>query len=327
MVPDQPDLSVVPAVGGRELADPSFYELNDVPPELEWFANISNPNTRRAYRNDVAGFMAFFGMKDSQHFRGVTRAHLLAWRKQLEGAGSGPATIRRKLSALASLFDHLCEVNAVTHNPVRGVKRPRSETAEGKTPAIANGQARRLLEAPPANTRKGKRDRAILAVLFFHGLRREELCKLRVKDLEQRQGVTHLRIHGKGGKLRFVPAHPAALGRIADYLADAGHGEDAAGPLFRPVKNPRGGGKLDRPLSPGKVDECVVRYYSRRLGITPKGFGPHVARATAATHALDQGADIAKVQEWLGHANIATTKIYDRRRTKPEDSPTFRMNY
>ena len=314
-------------VGGRELADPSFYRLNDVPPELEWFANISNPNTRRAYRNDVSGFMALFGMKDSRQFRDVTRAHLLAWRKHLEGGGSGPATIRRKLSALASLFDHLCEVNAVTHNPVRGVKRPRSETAEGKTPAIADGQARQLLDAPPPNTLKGKRDRAILAVLFFHGLRREELCRLRVKDVEQRHGVLHLRVHGKGGKLRFVPAHPAALGRISEYLADAGHGEDAAGPLFRPIKNPRGGGKLDRALSPGKVDECVVRYYSRRSGINPAGFGPHVARATAATHALNQGADIAKVQEWLGHANIATTRIYDRRRSRPEDSPTFRMNY
>ena len=256
---------IVTAAGGRELADPSFYRLNDVPPELEWFANIANAHTRRAYRNDVGGFMAFFGMKHSNQFREVTRSHFLAWRKSLETAGSGPATIRRKLSALASLFDHLCEVNAVTHNPVRGVKRPRAETSEGKTPAIANCQARRLLEAPPANTRKGKRDRAILAVLFFHGLRREELCRLRVKDLEQRQGVMHLRIHGKGGKVRFVPAHPAALGRIADYLADTGHGEDAGGPLFRPVKNPYGGGKLDRALTPGKVDECVVRYYSRRL--------------------------------------------------------------
>ena len=314
-------------VGGRELADPSFYRLNDVPPELEWFANISNPNTRRAYRNDVSGFMAFFGMKAAPQFREVTRAHLLAWRKHLEGQGSGPATIRRKLSALASLFDHLCEVNAVTHNPVRGVKRPRSETGEGKTPAIADGQARALLDAPSPITLKGKRDRAILAVLFFHGLRREELCKLRVKDVEQRHGVMHLRVHGKGGKLRFVPAHPAALGRISEYLADAGHGDDAAGALFRPIKNPRGGGRLDRALSPGKVDECVVRYYSRRLGISVTGFGPHVARATAATHALNQGADIAKVQEWLGHANIATTRIYDRRRSRPEDSPTFRMNY
>ncbi|MBE7158254.1 MAG: tyrosine-type recombinase/integrase, partial [Rhodospirillales bacterium] len=219
------------------------------------------------------------------------------------------------------------EANAVTHNPVRGVKRPRAETAEGKTPAIASGQARRLLEAPPEGTLKGKRDRAILAVLFFHGLRREELCKLRVKDVEQREGVPHLRVHGKGGKVRFVPAHPAALMRISKYLEACGHGNDGAGALFRPVKNPHGHGKLDRALTPGKVDECVVRYYSKRLGVSAVGFGPHVARATAATHALNQGADIAKVQEWLGHANIATTRIYDRRRSRPEDSPTFRMNY
>ena len=314
-------------IGERELAHASFYQFSDVPPELEWFANIANAHTRRAYRNDVTGFMALFGMKDARQFREVTRSHLLAWRKHLEKSGSGPATIRRKLSALASLFDHLCEVNAVAHNPVRGVKRPRAETLEGKTPAIADGQARRLLDAPSEGTLKGKRDRAILAVLFFHGLRREELCKLRVKDLEQRQGVAHLRIHGKGGKIRFVPAHPAALARISVYLAACGHGHDTAGALFRPVKNPRGGGKLDRALTPGKIDECVVRYYSRRLGISAAGFGPHVARATAATHALNQGADIAKVQEWLGHANIATTRIYDRRRSKPEDSPTFRMSY
>lgn len=318
---------VVAADGGHELAHPSFYQLNDVPPELEWFANIANAHTRRAYRNDVAGFMAFFGMKDAKQFRAVTRSHLLAWRKHLEKSGSGPATIRRKLSALASLFDHLCEVNAVAHNPVRGVKRPRAETGEGKTPAIADGQARKLLDAPPEGTLKGKRDRAILAVLFFHGLRREELCKLRVKDVEQRQGVTHLRVHGKGGKIRFVPAHATALMRISDYLATCGHGNDAAGALFRPVKNPRGQGRLTGALTPGKVDECVVRYYSRLIKVSAVGFGPHVARATAATHALNQGADIAKVQEWLGHANIATTRIYDRRRSRPEESPTFRMSY
>ena len=56
-------------------------------------------------------------------------------------------------------------------------------------------------------------------------------------------------------------------------------------------------------------------------------FGPHALRATAATNALDHGADIDKVQEWLGHANIATTRIYDRRTTRPEDSPTFKVSY
>ena len=56
-------------------------------------------------------------------------------------------------------------------------------------------------------------------------------------------------------------------------------------------------------------------------------YGPHVMRATAATNALEHGADIAKAQEWLGHANIQTTRVYDRRHTRPEDSPTFKVAY
>ena len=74
--------------------------------------------------------------------RQTTRAHLIAWRKDLERPGLAKSSIRRKLAAVASLFDHLCEANAVTHNPVRGVKRPKAETNEGKTPVLGNGQAR-----------------------------------------------------------------------------------------------------------------------------------------------------------------------------------------
>ena len=195
----------------RLLTAAEFQGLSDVPPEAEWFANISNPRTRRAYQGDIREFMAFVGIMGAGEFRLVTRAHALAWRKELERRGHAAATIRRKLSALASLFDHLCERNAVPFNPLRGVKRPSSDTNEGKTPAIGDGQARALLNAPLADTLKGKRDRAILAVLLYHGLRRAELCALRVGDLEDRRGIKHLRVHGKGSKIRFVPAHPTAL--------------------------------------------------------------------------------------------------------------------
>jgi integrase/recombinase XerD len=112
---------------------------------------------------------------------------------------------------VASLFDHLCEVNAVSHNPVRGVKRPKAEGNEGKTPALGDGQARALLEAPPSDTLKGKRDRAILATFLHHGLRCEELCSLRVRDLQSRQGVPHLRIFGKGAKGAVRAGPPAQL--------------------------------------------------------------------------------------------------------------------
>ena len=134
-------------------------------------------------------------------------------------------------------------------------------------------------------------------------------------------------MHGKGSKIRFVPAHPAALARIEEYLAVAGHREDVEGPLFRPTKNNRSTGGLQAALTPGGVYIAVVCHYAERAGISVRGFGPHALRATAATNALDHEADIAKVQEWLGHANIATTRLYDRRRMRPEDSPTFKVAY
>jgi integrase/recombinase XerD len=228
---------------------------------------------------------------------------------------------------LASLYEYLCDKNAVTQNPVKGVKRPKVDTYDGKTPALGNHQARDLLGSPDISTLKGLRDRAILSVLLYHALRREELTKLRVKDFnQQRSGVVHIRVQGKGGKTRYVPTHPATLGHIDAYLQKAGHAGDLDGALFRPIKSNRGG-SLDDALTASGVYENVVCLYMKQIGLSGGGFAPHALRATAATNALDHNADIAKVQEWLGHANIQTTRIYDRRSTRPEDSPTFKVAY
>ena len=227
----QPEPAQLPAQTGpgrrRLLTDAEFHRLAEVPPEVEWFANLSNPSTRRAYENAVRDFMRFTGIVRPEEFRTVTRAHLIAWREDLVRRGLGGATIRHRLASLASLFEYLCEKNAVTHNPVKGVERPRTESGEGKTPALGDHQARELLAAPPDDTIKSKRDRAILSTLLFHALRREELCKLKVRDFRHaRKGVPHLKVSGKGGKTRYVPLHPGTNGLINDYLDAAGHGED-----------------------------------------------------------------------------------------------------
>ena len=87
-----------------------------MPPEAEWFANIDNPQTRRAYRNDLREFMAFVGISAAGEFRVVTRSHIIAWRKDLEGRQLAGSTVRRKLAALSSLFEFLCDANAVPTN-------------------------------------------------------------------------------------------------------------------------------------------------------------------------------------------------------------------
>jgi site-specific recombinase XerD len=267
--------------------------------------------------------MNFTGIQNPEEFRMVTRAHIIAWRDDLLSRSLSSMSIRHRLSALSSLFEYLCEKNTVTHNPVKGVKRPAVESYEGKTPAIGDHQARELLDAPDANSLKGKRDRAILATLLYHALRRDELCRLKVKDFKQeRRGVPHIKISGKGGKTRYVPLHPAASGLIHDYLDAAGHGLEDTGALFRSASNNRNKDS-QQSITPDGVYKLVQKY-SIKLGFK---IGAHSLRATAATNALDHQADIAKVQEWLGHANIATTRIYDHRKTRPEDSPTFKVAY
>lgn len=317
------DLTARPTPSTGILTTAAFYGLASVPPEVEWFANLGNQATRRAYENALQDFMRFTGIKRPEEFRIVTRAHVIAWRDDLARRELSATTVRHRLSALASLFEYLCDKNAVTHNPVKGVKRPVPETYEGKTPALGDHQARQLLEAPDGATLKGKRDRAMLATLLYHALRREELCKLTVKAFRHnRRGVPHLQVSGKGGKTRYLPLHPAASGLIDEYLEAAGHGDDEGGALFRPVHRNRAIAAV-KAVTPDAVYK-MVRNYSAALGFE---IGAHSLRATAATNALDHQADIAKVQEWLGHANISTTRIYDHRKTRPEDSPTFKVSY
>jgi len=316
------------------LTPAQYSGLADVPPELEWLANITNLKTRRAYKTDVEEFSGFTGLRASSELRTVTRAHVIAWRKHLELRELEHSSIRRKLSALSSLFDYLCERNAVAGNPVDGVKRPASNNNEGSTPALGDAQVRRLLDAPAPDTLKGVRDRAILATLLYHGIRREELCLLRLRDIQSRQGVMHLQVTGKRNKIRYVPMHPLAQRLIEEYLAALGnhgggqHGLGLEGPLFRPVANNRTG-TLDRHLDPGSIYRNIVITYAQATGISAEAIGVcvHSMRATAATNALSHEADIAKVQEWLGHANVSTTRLYDRRKSKPEDSPTFHVKY
>jgi site-specific recombinase XerD len=118
-------------VDSNRLTPAQYAQLADVPPELEWLANITNPKTRRAYKVDLAEFSAYTGIREPTQLRTVTRAHLIAWRKNLETRNLTPASIRRKLSAISSLLDYLCERNAVAGNPVNGVKRPTANCNEG----------------------------------------------------------------------------------------------------------------------------------------------------------------------------------------------------
>ena len=182
MTDDQLPTEIAPA--DRMLTAAEFHRLADVPPEIEWFANLTQPQHPARLRKRDEGFHAVHRHRPAGGIshRDPRARHRLARRLDArdERGESGGSTVRHRLAALASLFEYLCEKNAVTHNPVKGVERPKTESGEGKTPAIGDHQARELLGRAAADTIKSKRDRAILSTLLFHALRREELCKLKV---------------------------------------------------------------------------------------------------------------------------------------------------
>lgn len=319
-----PDLPVIAPSSAPLLTREDFHVLAAVPPEVEWFADIQNSNTRAAYRSDVSQFMVFVGLQRPDEFRMVARAHVIAWRKQLAAQKLAAASIRRKLAAVGSLFRYLCEKNAITHNPCDGVSRPKDGANEGKTPALSDAQARSLLEAPDPSTWRGLRDRAMLAVLLYHGLRASELCGLRVGDFAERRGLRMFMVQGKGGKIRYIPAHPKAVVAVDSYLDGCNHRHDLSAPLF--VSSRCVGTPDPKGMTRARIRELVARH-AEAARLHPAMIRPHALRATAATNALEHGADIALVQDWLGHANPATTRLYDKRGQKPEESPSYRVSY
>lgn len=289
----------------------------------EWLANLDNHQTRRAYRSDIRDFFALVGARSAEDLLEISRGHVLVWRAALEKSGLTAATRRRKLAALACLFDYLIERDPRhTRNPVHGIKRPRTESYEGKTPALSSAQAKLLLDAPNLQSAKGLRDRAILAVLLYHGLRRQEVALLKICDLQIRDGIQHLRIQGKGGRLRYIPLHGDAAKCITMYLENTREGADKSSFMFTSFR----GSKTGRSLSADGIYKLVCNY-ALQAGIDVAGLGVHGLRVTAATNALEHQADIAQVQHWLGHASISTTRLYDRRQNRASDSPSFKIQY
>lgn len=322
---EEPKVKNVPAARiGRSAL--SVELLQFVPEEDVWLAGQLSAHTRRAYKQDVAHFVATMGIKSADELRQVSRAAIVAWQNAMKDQQAKPRTIRRRLSALASLFSHLIEHRAADENPVRDIKRPRVNRRQGTTRAFSPREARLILDAPDPATLRGLRDRAILSVGFQAGARRSEIAGLLVSDFHTNSGYRSLHLIRKGGEDLSLALNPQTAQRIEEYLIVAGHGQDAGGPLFRPVVGAKARkSEPRRHLHPEAVDR-MLRKYAAKAGLDT-GYSAHSMRATFITTALDKGASLEDVQRDVGHADPSTTKLYDRRGYNPEKSAAFFATY
>lgn len=255
--------------------------------------------TVSAYRRDLTRWAAFVEEQGAGDPGDVTPAHLRDWVFHLKDTGMAPTSIRRAQSAVRTYFAFLLAEGSVTVDPTERLESPRLGR---KLPDfLTQEEAERLLDAPDPLAPLYWRDRAILELLYATGMRVSELTELPLTALDLDVGF--LTVFGKGAKERLVPVGAPALRALGRYLRDLRPALDRGKGKGRVFLNARGA-----PLSRVAV-WALVKESARRSGIRRK-VSPHTLRHTFATHLLEGGADLAAVQELLGHADIATTQIY-----------------
>jgi integrase/recombinase XerD len=247
-------------------------------------------NTVKAYCSDVEEFAEKYGGD-------VTKAgsyDVVAW---LESSDAAKRTQARGLSGLRSFFTWLVMEGERKDNPCEGVDSPKMGRY---LPAVLSvEEVSLIMDSVDLSSRTGKRDRAILEVLYGCGLRVSECAGLRISDVFIDEG--YVRVTGKGDKERIVPMGEPATDALKSYLAD------------RPVPEPEYDdfmflNKFGKPLSRISIFNMVKRQ-AVIAGIR-KEISPHTFRHSFATHLIENGADLRVVQEMLGHESILTTEIY-----------------
>lgn len=232
------------------------------------------------------------------------RAHIDAYKADLEGRGLSPATVARRLSALAGFYGYAQDEGLIARSPVARVKRPRVGS-ESPTLGLDVPELGRFLEAA---AKAGPRDNALASLLALNGLRVSEICEAEASDLETVRGHRTLTVTRKGGRRAVVALAPRTVEALEAHLAGR-----ESGPLL--LDN--GGGRLDRHDA-----TRIVRRLARAAEID-KRISPHSLRHSFVTAALDAGATLRDVQDAAGHADPRTTRRYDRARQSLDRHPTY----
>ncbi len=255
--------------------------------------------TVSAYGRDLLRWRDFVSAAGVQAPGDVTARQLREWVFSLKDAGLAPTSIRRAQSALRTYYAFLLSDGVVSVDPTDRLESPR---VDRRLPDFLSlDEVTRLLEAPDPTHPLYWRDRAILELLYASGVRVSELAGLPLSALDLDEGLAT--IFGKGSKERLVPVGGPARRALERYLRDVRPALDRGGGAGKVFLNARG-----RPLRREAVWSLVATA-ARRAGIA-KHVSPHTLRHTFATHLIEGGADLAAVQELLGHADISTTQIY-----------------
>jgi len=278
---------------------------------LRYERNVS-AHTLRNYESDLQQFFDHLnpphektnGKKRAEpDVKEIDHITIREWLAMLHTDHKKKSSIARKLAALRTFFQFLLREGVVEANPAKLVATPRKEK---KLPMhLSVEDAIRFIETPDADSDFGKRDRAILELLYATGVRVAELVQLDLRDIDFNNKL--LRVFGKRRKERIVPFGEPAAKALRDYLMirekflmNAPATKRDAQPLILNYQGTR--------MTTRSVGRLVEKYIRMCAGI--HDISPHALRHSFATHLLDSGADLRDIQALLGHARLSTTQVY-----------------
>lgn len=282
----------------------------------EMFTNTLGKETKRAY---VQAIKEFFG-KDLcnitiEDMQAVTPEMANKYAMNLLNNGLKRTSINRKLSALHSFYKFLCRrsVGIMTYNPfdsdegcIRFKNAQKNYIAKR---ALVTDEVKTMFDlAKMDNSIIGVRDLLVLELLATTGMRRAEICEIKIGDIQLTQGVYAINIVGKGNKERVIVASNEVMGIINKYMNMRGitMKDKDEYLLVSHANRKSGSGKVST-----NMIYRIVKHYAELADIDPDTISPHTLRHTFATQCIGMGTPIQDVQQLMGHASINTTELYN----------------
>lgn len=257
-------------------------------------------NTILSYRRDVSQFIDYLTINGINDLKKTTKTTVLTYLLKLQKEGKASSTVSRTLASLRSFYGYVNETGEKFDNPTANLETPK---VEKKLPSVlTTKEVELLLDQPDSEDIKGKRDRAMLELLYATGIRVSELINLEIGDVNTSLGFIKC-IGAK--KERVVPLGNMAKAAVTDYILHSresmvGNSKEHA--LFVNCN----GTKLSR-----QGFWKIIKQYQKQANISAD-ITPHTLRHSFAAHLLENGADLKSIQEMLGHADISSTQVYSQ---------------
>jgi integrase len=294
-------------------------ELTDLSPQTPVlpaaFENVAgqlSESSQRIYKHDAIAFATWLRDHDYE----LTRESVILYRHYL-GQNYKPTTAKRMWSVVCRILEEQVHSGKLEKNPAKGVRGFKAQGNASKHIALQKEQANALLAATDRNTKKGKRDYAIMLLLLKTGLRRFECAALNIGDMRMEQGHHTLFLkETKGEKLDTVKMAVDVHRAILDYLESVNRSNASPDePIFKSFR--KGDIPLDKRISPNDIYRAIKKY-AEIAGITD--LTAHGLRATFITLSIEGGAPLHKVQYAARHSDPRMTEHYQKRKLNLDDN-------